>query len=441
MRNKRMFFIAIMIVFFAFILQVTLQSMMRPHAKDNFYFQKWSSEALMQTVSLKDLQKKPLETLNNIHIKPPGLDAIRAIFVNTWPAPDSITSLLHVDFLLYKLWALLYSFLGALIFLWVSKLTGVKIAIIASFIFLFHPASILYATLLDSTFLSSFLVFILYYALWKIKNKFKVSIAIVIFIVLALFFTTTIFQFPFIIVVGFSLFLFGMGKRKVLLFLLITGSALGLYGMKQYYKFGIISTSSFTGLNLNRSVGNHDIKNYWGLDLTIKEQESALPSTLTRTKKVDGQTNFNHINYLQLNQDLIKQFKEYVIATPMSQLLMSYYENLQFYFKPSSRYSQNVIVNRIPWRGIYEHIFSFPILILLILLLGIPWLLKTVKYKDCLASIGLILPGLYIFLATVIFEKGENMRFKYFLEPVLIVFLISKIYDISQQIYEKVRME
>lgn len=440
MQKKLKNIVAIIIAVSGFLFQVGLQSAMRPYAKDGFYFQGWSSETMMQTVSIIDLQDDPVETLYNIHIQPPGLDLIRAFFVYVWPNQDPNTALLNVDYLLYKLWALLYGLLGLIVFLWLHKLTKIKFAIIATIAFLLHPACLFYATLLDGTILTSLLILLFYYLLWKIKNNYDVTPALVVFSILALFFTRSIFQFPFVMVAGFSFFLTGMPKQKILLILLITGSVIGLYTTKQYYQFGIASTTSFTGLNLNNSIGNQYMTEYRGYLKSINhlsEQENKLPRTLTRTEKANGAVNFNNIKYLQLNQELIEQYKEHLVTTPLSQIIMSYHENLTIYFQPSSRYTSHVIVDRIPWRSFYDQLFSFPVLILLILFLGTSWLIKVIKRRDYIASIGLVLPGLYIFLATILFEKGENNRFKFFLEPVLFVFMVSQLFVIGQHIYER----
>jgi hypothetical protein len=396
---------------------------------------------MMQTVSIIDLQNAPIETLYNIHIQPPGLDLIRAILVNLWPAQTPNISLLHVDFLLYLLWALLYGLLGLIVYLWMVKLTGVKFAIIAAAVFLLHPACLYYATFLDTTLLTSLLVLLLYYQLWKTKNNYDVSIPLIIATILALFFTRSIFQLPFVVMVGFSFFLVGMPKRTILLILLITGGITGLYTVKQYYQFGILSTTSFTGLNLNRSVGNDimtDYRDYLKFNSNLELRESGLPETLIRTEKLNGETNFNNIKYLELNQQVIEQYTKYIHATPLSQLIMSFYQNLQIYLQPSSRYEEHEIVDRIPWRSFYDQIFSSPVLILLVLFLGTPWLARVIKRKDHIASIGLLFPGLYIFLSTVLLEKGENNRFKFFLEPVVFVFLVSQLYLTGRQIYQRV---
>lgn len=436
--------VGITIVLLGFLFQIILQSVMRPYAKDNIYFQEWSSESMMQTVSIKDLHDAPMLTLLNIHIQPPGFDIIRAILVYIWPSPDSLTSLKHVDLLLYLMWALLYGFLGLLVFIWMYKFSGMGVAIIAALVFLLHPASIFYATYLDITLLSSLLILLMYYLLWKIKNGYNVSIIMVAILTLALFFTRSIFQLPFIIVIATSLFLFEVPKRKILLFLLITGGVVVFYMGKQYYQFGILSTSSFTGLNLTTSVGIENLPNYLNYlddDDNLSGLESTLPNVLKRKKKNDGTTNFNHIGYLKLNQHLIDKYNNYITSTPLSQLFIAYLHNLWKYFKPSSRYTKHLIVDRLPWRSFYDRIFSFPVFNVLLLLSGILWLMKVDIKKDYMKCIGIILPGLYIFLISVIFERRDNMRYKFFLEPVLFVFLVSQIHAISQRVYQRLLMK
>lgn len=432
-KSQAKILISILLVIAGIVFQFIIQSTMRPYAKDQFYFQKWSSEDLMQTVSLEDLQKHPFETLNNIHLKPPALDTIRAVFVHIWQSPYKEMSLLHVDFLLYKLWTLLYGFLGAIIFLWLEKTTNIKIAFVSSLIFFLHPANILYSTLLDSTFLTTFLFSLFYYLLWKTRRYGSISISLLSIATLSLFFTRAIFQIPFLILLIGSLFLLKVKKQKILIFLLLTGSVFGLYTLKQYYKFGIFSTTSLTGLNLNRSVGNLDLDNLWGVDLTINENQNNLPSTLTRTKKINGQTNFNHINYIQFNQRLLEEFKEYIAVTPTSKILLSYWENLRIYFKPSSQYSTNIIVENLFWKKLYDKVFSTPILPALLVVLGISGIITSIREREYLRDVGLILPGLYVFAVTVLFEKGENMRFKFFIEPLLFIFIVTQLYRIATQ--------
>ena len=54
------------------------EAVARRHAPDGLYLQKYTSEYLMQTVSVLDLRDQPLRSLWYLHIQPPMLDAVRA---------------------------------------------------------------------------------------------------------------------------------------------------------------------------------------------------------------------------------------------------------------------------------------------------------------------------------------------------------------------------
>ena len=424
--------LGILVTLVAFILQISLQAAMRPYATDNFYFQEWSSETMMAAVPLKDLQNTPLETLAYVHTKPPGFAAIRAVFVNLWGNKDPLTALRHVDFLIYQLYTALYSIMSGIVFLWLYKKTNFSIALIGTFALLIHPAMLLYATLLDSNFLTAFLVLVFYYLLWKLKNKEKVSTLALILATLALFFTRSIFQYPFIFVAGAALFMVGFQPKKLTVFLIATIAITGLFAIQHQQKFGTISTSSFTGLNLNRSVGNPDFTDYWSSDVDYQPQDESLPKSLTRTRKTDGSPNYNHIQYLQYNRELIEAFKSYLSGIPPITLFQTYWENVTIYFQPSSIYhTGHAIIDHVPWRRLYDTIFSSPILPMLLIIFGTYAGNKVIQEKDHLPALGFILPLLYIFSITVLFEKGENMRFKFFIEPLFFIFIVSQLYEIA----------
>ena len=191
--------VAIFITSFLFL--TGLQKQAQPYVIDGYRFQEWSSEAMMQTVSLQDLRDAPFETLANIHIQPPGFDLLRAIFVHLWAALDIQTALRQVDLSLYFLWSILYSLTGVIIFRWLSGLIDPITAFVASLLFLLHPAAISYATLLDTTFLSAFLILWMYYSLWKLGRNPASIFAVTVSSVL-LFFFRSIFQLPFILMMA-----------------------------------------------------------------------------------------------------------------------------------------------------------------------------------------------------------------------------------------------
>lgn len=227
----------------------------------------------------------------------------------------------------------------------------------------------------------------------------------------------------------FPSYLIGINRKKIFLILLFTSIIILVYSSKQYFQFGTFSTSTFSGLNLNKSVGNFSILEYSKyLDKqTIRDNKSELPRVLVRTNKIDGSRNFNHYSYLDFNLFLVNKYKNYIFSTPPLELLVNYLHNLWLYFKPSSMFGKHVIVDAIPWRPMFDLVFSFPILNILILLFGIDWVLNNFKSKDKFAIIGFALPGIFIFIVSILFEKWENMRYKFYLEPLVIIFIISQI--------------
>jgi hypothetical protein len=57
------------------------------------------------------------------------------------------------------------------------------------------------------------------------------------------------------------------------------------------------------------------------------------------------------------------------------------------------------------------------------------WLVKARREKDYACRVGILLPALYILVVSLLFEQGENHRFKFFLEPVLFVFIVAQFHD------------
>ena len=86
-----------------------------------------SAQSLMRTVSIADLRDAPIESLLNLHIQPPGLDAVRALLVRLWPTDEIHSALRHVDLSLYVLWAIAYACCGVLAFLWLDQLTQARL--------------------------------------------------------------------------------------------------------------------------------------------------------------------------------------------------------------------------------------------------------------------------------------------------------------------------
>jgi hypothetical protein len=422
----------------ATILLLGLEAHFRPLAVNGLYFQSYSSEAMMQAVSIEDLRDEPLRTLWYLHIQPPAYDAIRALLAYVWRSGDSMTMLWQVDRTLYFLWALLYGMTGFVVFWWLSEMTNIKFAAASSLLFLAHPASIFYATFLETTLLSAFLILCFCYLLWRVKEGFYVPVVVLALSFLLLFFTRSIFQWPWLLFLPFSLALMRYPFRKLAVFIAITGIVVGLYTLKQKSLFQLSSTSSFTGLNLCKSIGSPDAwDKYAKQSAPVQEPGSKKPKVLTRIRKADGNINFNNEHYLTVNRELLQEYRQQVLQVPPLFLVRSYITNLKIYLRPSSRFTKHIIVDRLPWRSAYDYLFSFPVLPPLLTMAFLFWMTRKNR-STLLDTIGLCLPVAFIAFLCVVFERGENMRLKFFIEPVLFVFLAAQVYTAGKHCIQNV---
>lgn len=404
---------------------VILEAWFAPLARDGLYYQEWSSERMMQTVSIRDLKDQPLLSLWNIHIQPPGFDAIRAVLATAWKskAQTDHQLLRRVDSSLYALWIVVYGFAGLIMFLWIAEMTSVAFGLCSTILFFLHPACIFYATFLHTTFLSATLVLALYYLLWRLKEHEHVPTALLVLSFLGLFLTWSMFQWPFLLVLAVSLVLMKVPLRKIAFFVCLAGMVVGLYAAKQIDQFGLSSTSSFTGLNLVRSIGLSF--SYAGAMKYFPKDSAPEPNkatVLSRIRKIDGSANFNNENFLIVNKALLHEYLRQLSDIQFSHLLHEYFKNLSIYFAPSSLYWRHVIVDRLPWRFPYDSIFSAPTLPILLAISCVLWIARR-KGTDYVSTLGFCLPLVTIALLSVLCEQGENMRFKFFIEPVLYVFL------------------
>ena len=96
----------------------------RPFAVKGVYFQRHSSEDMMQTLSLLDLRGDPGGSLLVLHIQPPLLDGLRAALARLGPGLAPQELLVLVDRSLYLLWALVYAGTGTLVFVWLRRIAG-----------------------------------------------------------------------------------------------------------------------------------------------------------------------------------------------------------------------------------------------------------------------------------------------------------------------------
>jgi hypothetical protein len=407
-----------------------VEQSLRARAPDGVYFQAYSSEFLMQTVSLADLRNEPWRSLFYLHIQPPMLDALRAGLAARHPGePDQIL-LRMVDADLLVVWGVAYATLVALVYRWLVELTSRRFALASAMVLAVHPAMMFYATLLDSTFLSALLFSWFSFELWRFSDG-RGSPGRLVGVAILLFLTRSAFQWPFLIVLAACLALLRVPWRTVVRVLGIVGLAMALYLGKQQLLFGVTMTSTFAADSFCKGLGLYCP----GLaPARVPELPPAnRAGVLSRVAKLDGGYNYNQVAFLRRSFSQMEEYRAHMRQQTVPRLLRIYAHNLGFYLRPSSRYTAHVIVDRLPWRGAFDRVFSGWSLGALVLAAIVASLVSGGR-AGWRSQVALALPVVYLFLVTVVFEAGENMRYKFFIEPVVFVFVTTQLHRLWRHV-------
>jgi hypothetical protein len=395
------------------------------------------SEVLMQTVSATDLAAQPFASLWYLHIQPPVLDALRATIVHVacrdCPTYRALTRC--VDAWLLRVWLLVYATSAALVFLWLTRITGRRwLGALGAAVLCLHPASIYFASYLDSTCLSALLTTWFYFELWRARDRTSGSVLRLSVSTCLLFLTRSAFQWPFVLVMCLALWLRGFALRRIAGYGALAGGVVAAYALKQYLLFGLALTSSFASLNGCRALGLACAS--WPDGVMPQGRQTTGVRVLDRVYKPNGSPNYNNLDYLRVAQLQRLQARDALARQPLSQTAAALIENVTIYLRPSSGYKRkNPLADGLPWRASFDGLFSgLPLLALLVAALGF-WVWRSRGSR--LSLLGLSLPAVYLIFVCTAAERGENMRFKYFLEPAAIVLLLSTTDSIGRAVRGK----
>jgi len=196
---------------------------------------------------------------------------------------------------------------------------------------------------------------------------------------------------------------------------------------KQYVLFGLTTTSSFGPDSFCKGLSEY-------CHGTTKVE---LPKTtdrfnafvLRRAEKLNGEYNYNQEAFLKRSFSQMEEYKALLRRLTPGRAIELLGINLDFYLRPTSRHSSHVIVDRLPWRTPFEFVLAGWRFVALLVLSAAFWFRGCAKQTGearrgaLLRGLGLALPALYVAAVTIVFESGENMRYRFFLEPTLFVFL------------------
>jgi hypothetical protein len=402
-----------------------LEERFRNDAAEHLYFHPWTSEYMMQTVSIGDLRVEPWKSLWYNHIQPPAFDAIRAGIAAFYPSANGEALMRRVDQWLYRLWMLVYAGAAVLTFSWLRRVRGARAALAGVFIFILLPGPIFYATFLDSTLLSSMLILWFFWSLWRFGRGEAVATELVL-VSLALFFTRSVFQWPFLVVLGLSLWLMAAPRSRAVRVLVPIAAVMAAFLAKQYLLFGLTTTSSFGPDSFCKGLSEY-CHGTTRVELP-KTTDRFNAFVLRRAEKLNGEYNYNQEAFLERSFSQMEEYKVLLRRLTPGRALELLRINLRFYLRPTSRHSSHVIVDRLPWRSPFDFLLSGESFVALLLLSTAAWLRECFKEVGAARraalrrGLGLALPALYVAAVTIVFESGENMRYRFFLEPTFVVF-------------------
>ncbi len=410
----------------ALVLLAALHAFSAPRALPGGYLHPWTSEHMMQTVSVVDLQAEPLRSLFYLHIQPPLFDALRAgLVAANGPGIEGWALVRAVDHGLYVCWALAYGAAVGLVYAFMARPCGRRPALVGAGLFALHPATLFYATLLESTFVSALFVLWLGYELWRLGPGQGSLVRLAMSVVL-LFFTRSVAQWPLLALLAVALWLRGCEWKRAMGLLAALGLVVGLFLTKQAAVFGLTLTSSFGPLNLCRSL-SASCPGIAPVELPRALPPPSAASVLRRTEKLNGTYSYNQLAFLRRSFSQMEEYRAVLRRLSAHDLSALMAHNAAFWLQPSSRYTYHVLVDRLPWRSLFDSLLSGIPLVGLLCGATLVWLRSAWASRAALArGLGLALPGLYVATASIVFESGENMRFKFFVEPLLWVFLWSQ---------------
>ena len=321
-----------------------------------YLLQEWSSESMMQTLALKDMFAFGPMALVYDHVYPPLEDAIRYAV--------SLPDLVHqmppnygaVDLHLYLIYAWCYGLTNAVIFLWVRDVTrNVWWAIFATLLWALSPAFLTNMTLLDPTPLAMVTVTWAFYFLYRfLRTRSLKYVSGFLLAVLLGSLSRSITQ-PHVLV--FLLFFVATAwwiSRKRYWWLQVINVVLALFlfivPIKQQVLFGTIDTTTFSGYH---HVG------------MIQLDPTTLPN-IDFPKDILGNgdrfpSKYNTSDTIRDNYRLTQGANHALITNPIGSVngaLRSLALTIPEALRAGSQYVDNKLVARLPWRSIYDWVFS-----------------------------------------------------------------------------------
>jgi hypothetical protein len=411
-------------------LQVTIGN----HLFDGVYFQEWHSDSLEQTVTIHSLRATGLISFWYLHIQPPIYDFIRYMLSFSSVGQLDVIDETGLDGRIYLFYCLIYGGFNQLVYLWLltmrfrGHISGVITTLWAT-----YPGNLAMATLLDSTYLSAFLIawtiFLQYLYLREPSIR---NLVLFLGIFVMSLWTRTLFQLQFgILLLSTVIFCVLKFHREELvkasIVLLPLTLALFALPLKQQHLYGTLSTTTFAG--------QHKIESIW-YKPEIAEINAIIVPMMYLDNARQFQNKYNSIDQVVLNYRYEEIFRKVVISKPtivLDGLRKSLLQGLRRAYIPTQDYEPNRFIETLPWVKLSK-LLSGGAVYVSIILLGLVGYTVAIYFHLCsfharfLMIVGFIgLTFVTIVIGSNRYEWTEAQRLKFLIEAPVLLFSLQGI--------------
>jgi hypothetical protein len=216
-------------------------------------------------------------------------------------------------------------------------------------------------------------------------------------------------------VLGASLLVGRVPPRVMRRALLPAALVMVLFLAKQYALFGVTLTSTFGPDSFCKGLSEYCLGT---TPVPVPDHVDPHAATaLRRAAKLNGEYNYNQVAFLRRSFSQMAEYRQLLRERGARRLLGDLAVNAGIWLRPTSSHSSHTLVDHLPWRRAADLALSGVVLALL-LAAAVALALRTAGWRR---TVALGLPALYVAAVTIAFESGENMRYRYFLEPAMIV--------------------
>lgn len=364
---------------------------------------------------------------------------------------------------LFQVVWLLITFCNTLLLLRIVKSLSPlsSLPLIIALWYLLSPATILCENeLFYTSFVSMLLLFSVFFLQKYLRKKERLALLGFFLSLCLLCLSRPIFHLAWLICMCILLLVWFFKKPpfgQVLFGSILSLAAVGCFYAKNYFLFGIFSLSSWMGLNLSRTVflgiPSRDSTSISSVHpfMPVSHYKRFIPAgygqryagisdrILLREMKSDTVINMNHVEYIPISKEYLRVSLDFIKTHPVA-YVKNVFGAAIIFFNPATRYYNKIknyhklyvydmvyscnlspLMPEKTGKKYLQAISGFPKFVMYFLVFFYS-IRQWVKYRDIsLVNFYIIFSIVFIFITSSLLEYGENMRFRYELEPLFLI--------------------